>query len=375
MEKRNKIKINVLTEGRFHMLDLARELDAQGFDVQLYSFIPEKRTEKFGLRKKCCKSIFLPLAPVLLLNKKFCKRNKMIQKIRVLLQDLFVSIGMRECDVLISLTGSYVTAVKKAKEQGAIIIMERGSKHILEQKRIMENLYKDRSEEAVPKFNLERELKGYELADYISIASGHVRDSFLLHNYPESKLFVDPYGTDLSMFRPEDRQLEYDVIMVGGWSLRKGCDLLTEAIKDTNLKFLHVGGLVDLEFPKLLNFTHVDSVDQPQLIDYYSRAKIAVLVSHEEGLAMVQGQALACGLPLVCTKDTGGEDIARLIKCEEWVTVIPENTVAEIKKGIYSALEKYNTLPSNRDILGENKGELSWRAYGRRYAEFLDTIC
>lgn len=375
MEKRNKVKINVLTEGRFHMLDLARELDAQGFDVQLYSFIPQKRTEKFGLKKKCCKSIFLLLAPVLLLNKKFFKRNKMIQKIRVLLQDFFVTMSMRKCDILISLTGSYVKAIKKAKNQGAIIIMERGSKHIIEQKRIMESLYKNRADEAVPKFNLERELKGYELADYISIASGHVKDSFLLHNYPESKLFVNPYGTDLTMFRPKEGKLEYDVIMVGGWSLRKGCDLLTEAINDTNLKFLHVGGLVDLDFPKLPNFTHVDSVDQPKLIDFYSRAKIAVLVSREDGWGMVLGQALACGLPIVCTKDTGGEDIARLIKCEDWVTVIPENTVEEIRKGIYVALEKYNNLPSDHDILGKNKDELSWHAYGRRYADFLDTIC
>lgn len=46
-----KKKINILSPGRFHVCDLARELDKQGFDVKFYSFVPSKRTEKFGLPK------------------------------------------------------------------------------------------------------------------------------------------------------------------------------------------------------------------------------------------------------------------------------------------------------------------------------------
>lgn len=59
--------------------------------------------------------------------------------------------------------------------------------------------------------------------------------------------------------------------MVGGWSFRKGCDLIVEALKDTNLTFLHVGGIVDVEFPSFPNFTHVDAVDQSKVIDYYHK--------------------------------------------------------------------------------------------------------
>jgi glycosyltransferase involved in cell wall biosynthesis len=36
------------------------------------------------------------------------------------------------------------------------------------------------------------------------------------------------------------------------------------------------------------------------------------MASIEEGMAMVQMQALACGLPLICTTNTGGEDLLRL---------------------------------------------------------------
>ena len=41
-------KINILSQGRFHMLDLARELDHTGFDIKFYSFIPTSRCIKFG---------------------------------------------------------------------------------------------------------------------------------------------------------------------------------------------------------------------------------------------------------------------------------------------------------------------------------------
>jgi len=39
---------------------------------------------------------------------------------------------------------------------------------------------------------------------------------------------------------------------------------------------------------------------------------VFVMASIEEGLAMVQVQALACGLPLICTTNTGGEDLLGL---------------------------------------------------------------
>ena len=62
--------------------------------------------------------------------------------------------------------------------------------------------------------------------------------------------------------------------MVGGWSYRKGCDLIIEAMKQMKLKFLHVGSIVDIPFPtNIPHFTHIDAVDQSKLINYYHQAK------------------------------------------------------------------------------------------------------
>ncbi|MCD8107266.1 MAG: glycosyltransferase family 4 protein [Oscillospiraceae bacterium] len=290
------------------------------------------------------------------------------------MQDFIVTHTMRQCDVLISLTGSYVKAVKKAKKDNSIIIMERGSKHILEQKRIMEEIC---GADAIPQFNVDRELCGYELADYISIASMHVERSFLQHGFLKNKLFRNPYGTDLSMFTPLlNVKKEYDVIMVGGWSKRKGCDILTEALRDTNYKFLHVGGLADMEFPKLPNFTHVDSVDQRELINYYNKAKTFALVSREDGFGMVLSQAMACGLPLICTKDTGGEDLREFLEedSRKFIIVLENITAEKIRTAVADALDLVIELPVNSDYMGSTKENLSWVAYGQRYARFIDKI-
>jgi len=40
-----------------------------------------------------------------------------------------------------------------------------------------------------------------------------------------------------------------------------------------------------------------------------SRSHVLALPSVEEGLALVQGQAMACGCPVVATADTGAEDL------------------------------------------------------------------
>lgn len=369
----NKIKINIFSPGRFHVCDLARELDKNGFDVKFYSFVPTKRAEKFGLPRRCSCSLLLPMAPFLAMERVLFKRSAWAKLLSIKVQDWLSSMVMRKCDISIAMSGNYILTPKKAKKQGALVIIERGSKHIVEQKAILDNnpINKNLS---VPGFNYYRELESYQIADYIAIASQHVARSFYKHNYPKDKLFINPYGVDLSMFKPSPYvKKKYDVIMVGGWSFRKGCDLIVEALKDSELNLLHVGGIVDLEFPSLSNFTHIDSVDQTSLVNYYNMAKIALLPSREEGLAMVQAQAIACNLPLVGSVDSGAEDLKKLVEYPEYITIIDNYTPECVKSAIDRGLEKYNKL-GDKMYAGSAIENLTWSAYGKRYSSFLKEL-
>lgn len=50
--------VNIASTHRFHLLDLARELAKQGYDVKFYSYVPISRCIKYGLKKENCSSLF-----------------------------------------------------------------------------------------------------------------------------------------------------------------------------------------------------------------------------------------------------------------------------------------------------------------------------
>lgn len=367
--EREKIKVNVLSPGRFHLLDLSRELDKQGFDVKFYSFVPTKRAMSFGLPRRCSVSLVYVLAPFLALEMVIIKRH-WATRIRRGVQDVLTGLFMRRSDVVIMVNESFVFAIKRAKKRGALIIQERGNKHILEQRRVLEAMPSMKGKKPVPDDNVRRELEIYNIADYISVGAQHVKESFLQRGFADERVFVDNYGVNVSMFKPvKNAERKYDVIMVGGWSYRKGCDLIVEAIRRTGLEFIHVGPLVDCPFPQEEHFTHVDPVDEKRLIDYYSQAKIFLLPSREEGLALVQVQAIACNLPIIGSRDSGALDLKKLVKYPDYITIVKDYTVDAVVDAIHEALANYKRL--DKVYAGDAMENLTWEAYGKRYAAFL----
>ena len=162
--------------------------------------------------------------------------------------------------------------------------------------------------------------------------------------------------------------------MVGGWSFRKGCDLIVEAIKQSNYRFLHVGSIVDMEFPEDgEQFTHVDAVDQSLLVNYYNKTKVFVLPSREEGLAMVQAQAIACNLPIVGSKDSGAEDLKAIVEHPEYISIIEDFTSTALLNSIDMALAQHEKL-NGLLYVGDVAAKLTWKAYGKRYSDFINTI-
>lgn len=362
------MKINIASTHRFHLLDLARELEKQGHDVKFYSYVPTSRCKKYGLPKESCQSLLWLALPFLFLSKIFPTNSK-ITYIRNIIMDNYMAYFMRKCDVYICLGSVYKKSMIQAKKRfNAITILEWGSKHIIEQLKMFNKL------ENYPQRNLKRELKSYQLADYISIATDHVKQSFLKHGIPEYKLLITPYGVDLSQFYPTQLNNNYDIIMVGGWRFEKGCDLLIKVCEQYHFKLLHVGSIINMKFPSSDYMNHIDAVDQKQLINYYSQAKVFVLPSRAEGLAMVQAQAIACGLPVVCSKETGGRDLRGFISDKEWIIEMAELSVTCLAECIQKALYLSESQSGIRNYAYEDIYNLTWEAYGKRYNKNLNNI-
>ena len=165
--------------------------------------------------------------------------------------------------------------------------------------------------------------------------------------------------------------------------LRKGTNVLIDAFNELsktndNLE-LYLVGSIDKVVKKYLVKNQnecikiMGHVDQSTLHKYYQKCDIFVLPSFTEGLAMVQVQALACGLPIIISRFTGGDDLLEGYKKLGYKK--PGYVIEEVsKEKIKEAILKYYT---NLDLLSHHskiasslsKKNLSWEDYGKRYAE------
>lgn len=366
------LRIAIATNGRFHVLDLARELDALGHDVRFYSYVPRKRAMKFGLSGRNHVSL-LPLMVPFVAWEQFARNVAPELRENLLSRALNQAViaRLRACDVFIGMSGLILEAAVAAKQRyGAKIYLERGSRHILSQDRI---LRQTPGAQVPTRFTIDRELAGYQIADRIAVASSQVTESFIEEDPSlTAKLFVNPYGVDLDQF-PRRQTVPGGpptVLFVGGWTWRKGVDVLTEAVKRLEgVRLIHVGGIGDIEFPIHDRFVHFDPVPQWKLREFYAQGHVFVLASREEGLALVQAQALASGLPLVCTDRTGGIDLARTPGLASRIRVVPHGDVDAMTEALKATLA--GTLQDASPLADADREVLSWRQYGIRYAQEL----
>lgn len=357
--------------GRTHMLDTARELARHGHTVRFYSYVPTKRAVRYGLPKECSFSLFYLALPFLVLFKIF-GHTEALTYTYWRIYDIITAFILKPCDVFIGQSPMHIHSINRAKKKfGAITILECGSMHVKDFVRILNKDPQLKGKPCMSSKAEQRDIKSYISPDYLSVGSIMVRDSFIAHGIEESKIFINNYGYDPFQFYPTELETQhYDILMVGQWSYRKGADLITELCKQYQYRFLHVGPLL-MPFPAVYNMTHIDAVDQTQLIKYYSKAKVFLLPSREEGLALVQLQALACGLPLVCSRFSGGVELTKYCKSSDWVIECKSFSIEEIHKAINKALSLAATQHGKRSIFVK---DATLKAYGNRYNDFLTKI-
>jgi glycosyltransferase involved in cell wall biosynthesis len=280
---------------------------------------------------------------------------------------------LRRCDVFICMSGIYLEAARVAKRRyGAQVWMHRGSRHILSQDEILSRIPGADQPSAL---TIHRELAGYALADRIVVQTRHVEQSFQRDPAAHAKLFRNPTGTDIELFsastpRPAGRPL--NLLFVGAWSLRKGCDVLAEAVRRTDgVRLSHVGSIADVEFPgDDARFHHSDAVPQWRLPEAYAAADLFVLASHEEGLSQVLIQALASGLPILCTDRSGGEDLAATPALAERITVTPAGNLGALTSALSQWRDRLWAAPLE-PLLPADRAAISWPTYGARYNDEL----
>ncbi|AHM62213.1 glycoside hydrolase family protein [Flammeovirgaceae bacterium 311] len=222
---------------------------------------------------------------------------------------------------LVALSGSGLHAGAAAQIRGGFYICDRGSSHIRFQDEILREEYKHWGLQfsGIDPRVIDKEELEYEQADKITVPSEFVKQSFIKMGVPVHKLAKAPYGARLERFKKvaDPPKGKFRVLWVGGVSIRKGFFYLLkafQALKHPQKELVVVGSVSDEVKSLLPKFSLTDVtfrglVPNASLPQIYSSAHAFVLPSIEEGLAMVQGEALACGCPVIASRHTGAEDL------------------------------------------------------------------
>jgi len=321
------MKVVQATFGVFHHFELARELNARGHLERIYSTYPWKRLKRELVPRDKVECFPWVHMAQLLLSQKGLLSPKWAEFFSYRIATTFDAWTLKripQCDALIALSGAGLATGKHVQAQGGKFICDRGSTHRTFQANLMREEHRIWAQ---PYTLLEpreaaREDEIYSQADAIVVPSQVARQSFLDFGHAPERVHVIPYGVRLGRFLkagdpPSGEGAPFEVLFVGSVSLRKGIPYLLQAFARFNhpKKRLRIIGGIAPEIKQLLTTLPQENVEflgplpQPMLVDYMSRSHVMVLPSIEEGLALVQGQAFACGCPVIATTATGSSDL------------------------------------------------------------------
>lgn len=182
------------------------------------------------------------------------------------------------------------------------------------------------------------EKKSFANCDQIIAPKRAVRD-FLVNQLqvPEEKVSIIHQGVDTHFFTPGTESENY-VLFVGRGSITKGFDTLLKASNNINAEIVAVTPFMQHQ-PKTHQITVLEKTDTPNLKRLYQRAQAFVMPSLSETGPLVTLEAMACGLPIVCTPEGGGD----FVKDAQNGFIIPPRDPGALS-------EKVNFILDNPDI-------------------------
>lgn len=288
-------------------------------------------------------------------------------------------------DALIAISGAGLKAGQLIQSRGGKYICDRGSTHARYRGRVLEEEYRiwNVPLETYDPRDTEREERQYAISDCITVPSNFAARSFVEEGVPENKIRVIPYGVRLDSFRPVGQPPSdtFEVVFVGQISLHKGIPYLLEAfarVRHPRKRLRMIGGLMPDMKPVLdrLPTDHVEmigTVPKSELPQYVSRSHVLVLPSIDEGFGMVQGEAMACGCPVISTTSSGAENL--FTDSVEGFIVPPRDSAA-----LATRLQQIADDPGLQQRMSHAALERvrhlgGWNDYGDRWVSLLRELC
>jgi glycosyltransferase involved in cell wall biosynthesis len=241
--------------------------------------------------------------------------------------DRWVTRQLEPGDHLVSSYGYTNAGFKWVRQHGGKAFLSAGNSHpenfwsILEE----ENRRWNCAEPPVVRRHYERSRSMMEDIDFVFAPSTFVAGSFLSRGFKPEQILKDIYAVDLSRFVPatipREKNRPLTIVSTGGLSLRKGAPYLLEAFRIVLRKhpgacFKLTSEIRDSAMPIVARYRDLPidwapRLPHQQLAERLQASDIFVMPSLEEGLVRTALEALACGLPVILTPNTGANDFVQ----------------------------------------------------------------
>jgi SAM-dependent methyltransferase len=168
------------------------------------------------------------------------------------------------------------------------------------------------------------------------------------------------------------------ILFVGAIGFQKGVPYLLEAVKELRQRGhrfrLKLIGRFERDFETWLASgtlqnlidEHIPFVPNQELGSHFRSATMLCLASLQEGLALVLGEAMACGLPVVATESTGAREF---VTDGESGVILPTPDASLLAAALEKMLlDSEGTLAMGRKA-AEQSASFTWDVYGKKIEE------
>ncbi len=370
--------VTVSVWNRFHSVPLIEGLHSGGFDVLALG--STRRTPVCSSTRTCWSSGLITQASYHLPSARDTLTGLAIDTYH-----RFAARHALESRCLWGWSNHHLAAFQKAKAAGIPVILESGSTHLAWSREALTAEYARHGiqlENSLAKKVSPRMLAEYEIADFICVPNTFVARTYETHGIPSSKLAVNPYGMDFDFWSERSHEKrahrKFTVIFAGQFMLRKGVAYLMEAWRKMAFKDaeLWIAGAILNDARSLLT-NLPDSVktlggkSRSELREVFHSCDVFILPSLEEGMARAALEAMAAGLPVVVTEETGVGDVVRH-GVNGWI--IPSKNTEAIIEALREAADNPDGTTRKGASAREHASGYTWKAYGERAASFLQRV-
>ena len=212
--------------------------------------------------------------------------------------------------------------------------------------------------------------------------SHFVRDSLINCGARSEQVFIVPYGVNLKIDLNQKEKIK-DVVhflFVGQVNYNKGVPYLLDAfaqLKEDEAQLTIVGGYNSKDWyvekyknKRNIKFTGFVTFDLMKRL--YEKAHVFVFLSFSEGMTLSGIEAMSCGLPIICTYNSGVSD---LVEDGQNGFIVKTGNVSEVA-------DKMNWFVSHPDKIQEMgkaaaiiAKQYTWHRYEEEIVKAISVIC